>query len=168
MHAEPEPLPAPPVEEIDLNEIWAEAEFYYQQGLFDEARKHYEKVIQFDADNARALARMAEIDREQEHAEEFSKLAEAVDELEGLDAAFGVSPPPPSPRPAGSNILLGRGRCPVPDAGDRPAEAEDRRLPCSSPGRASLQPGSSRPRKRIFSTWRRTERGTSLRPLRHR
>jgi tetratricopeptide (TPR) repeat protein len=94
MQAEPEAPPAPPVEEIDLNEIWAEAEFYYQQGLFDEARKHYEKILQFDADNARVLARISEINREQEHADEFSKLADAVDELEGLDAAFGGTPPP--------------------------------------------------------------------------
>ena len=30
-----------PPDEVDIDEIWAEAEFYFQQGLFDEAKKHY-------------------------------------------------------------------------------------------------------------------------------
>ncbi len=29
----------------DVGEIWAEAEFYFQQGLFDEAKKHYARII---------------------------------------------------------------------------------------------------------------------------
>ncbi len=78
---------APGTQEIDLGEIWAEAEFYYQQGLFDEARKHYEKIIELNPGNVQARDRIAEISKDQEEAQEFSKLAEAVDELEGLDAA---------------------------------------------------------------------------------
>ena len=76
------PAPAP---EIDLNEVWAEAEFYYQQGLFEEARKHYETIVQHNPDNAKARERIAEISREQEEVQEFSRLADAVDELEGLE-----------------------------------------------------------------------------------
>ncbi len=73
------PAAPPPAEEVDLSEIWAEAEFYYQQGLFNEAKKHYAKIIQSDPSDTRAIDRLAEISREGE----FSKLAEAVDELEG-------------------------------------------------------------------------------------
>jgi tetratricopeptide (TPR) repeat protein len=89
--------PSPMAEEIDISEIWAEAEFYYQQGLFDEARKHYEKIVEYAPDNAQARSRIAEIEREQEQSQEFSKLAEAVDGLEGLD---GYVPPAPD-APAG-------------------------------------------------------------------
>ncbi len=71
-------------EQFDLNEIMAEAEFYYQQGLFDEARKHYEKILARIPDHEKAGDRIAEIMRDQEDAQEFSKLAQAVDGLEGL------------------------------------------------------------------------------------
>ncbi|HSQ78488.1 MAG TPA: tetratricopeptide repeat protein, partial [Nitrospirota bacterium] len=73
----------PPVEGVNLSEIWAEAEFYYQQGLFDEAKKHYAKIIQHDPSDTRAIDRLAEISHEAVETQEFSKLAEAVDELEG-------------------------------------------------------------------------------------
>jgi tetratricopeptide (TPR) repeat protein len=72
------------IEEFDLNEVMAEAEFYYQQGLFDEARKHYEKILERVPDHEKASDRIAEIMRDQEDAQEFSKLAQAVDGLEGL------------------------------------------------------------------------------------
>ncbi len=80
------PAPAPPEEKPDLKEIWAEAEFYYQQGLFDEAKKHYAKIIQHDPGDTRAIERLGEISREAEETREFSKLTEAVDELEGYVA----------------------------------------------------------------------------------
>ncbi len=78
---------APVAEEADLSEIWAEAEFYYQQGLFDEAKKHYAKIIHLNPGNKQAIDRLTEIAREAEESQEFSKLAEAVDELEGLTGA---------------------------------------------------------------------------------
>ncbi len=74
----------PPAAEADIGEIWAEAEFYYQQGLFDEARKHYEKILEYSPGEERASGRIAEIMKEKEEVQEFSRLAEAVDELEGL------------------------------------------------------------------------------------
>jgi tetratricopeptide (TPR) repeat protein len=77
------PAAPPPAQEVDLSEIWAEAEFYYQQGLFDEAKKHYAKIIQHDPSDTRAIDRLSEISREAVVTQEFSKLAEAVDELEG-------------------------------------------------------------------------------------
>ncbi len=78
-----------PVVEIDMNEIWAEAEFYYQQGLFNEAKKHYAKIIGLDPDEKRAIARLAEISREEEDAKEFIRLADAV---EGLETALSTEP----------------------------------------------------------------------------
>ena len=77
------PAQEPPAKEVDLKEIWAEAEFYYQQGLFDEAKKHYAKIIQYDPGDKQAIDRLTEISREAEETQEFSKLAEAVDGLEG-------------------------------------------------------------------------------------
>ena len=75
---EAEELPA----EIDIIEVWAEAEFYYQQGLFNEAKKHYAKIIQLNPSDIRAIARLTEISREAEESKEFTKLAEAVEDLE--------------------------------------------------------------------------------------
>jgi tetratricopeptide (TPR) repeat protein len=84
LETEPEvPAQEPPAQEADLKEIWAEAEFYYQQGLFDEAKKHYAKIIQHDPSDTRAIDRLTEISREAVETQEFSKLADAVDELEG-------------------------------------------------------------------------------------
>jgi pilus assembly protein FimV len=77
-----EALHEPDASEIDLNEIWAEAEFYYQQGLFDEARKHYAKIIAIMPSDRRAINRLAEISREEDETKEFTKLAEAVESLE--------------------------------------------------------------------------------------
>jgi len=68
--------------EVDLIEIWAEAEFYYQQGLFDEAKKHYAKIIGISPSDRRAIDRLAEISREEDDTREFTKLAEAVEGLE--------------------------------------------------------------------------------------
>lgn len=73
-----------PLSTEDVSEIWAEAEFYYQQGLFDEALKHYERIIALAPDNQRARDRISELSREKEEVQEFSKLAEAVEGLEGL------------------------------------------------------------------------------------
>jgi len=81
MAAEPTPASAPP-EEADVSEIWAEAEFYFQQGLFDEAKKHYAKIISLTPSDRRAIDRLSEISREEDETQEFSKLAEAVDDLE--------------------------------------------------------------------------------------
>ena len=75
--------PAAPA--IDINELSAEAEFYYQQGLFDEARQHYEKILEQEPNNQGARDRLAELSREKEEIQEFSKLAEAV---EGLESAI--------------------------------------------------------------------------------
>jgi tetratricopeptide (TPR) repeat protein len=68
--------------DIDITEVWAEAEFYYQQGLFNEAKKHYAKIIQLNPSDMRAIARLTEISREAEESQEFTKLAEAVEDLE--------------------------------------------------------------------------------------
>jgi pilus assembly protein FimV len=93
--AEEEPSfeqPAPAQEtaaESDIAEIWAEAEFYYQQGLFDEARKYYEKVLEVRPGERRAMERIVEIARDKEEHEEFSRLAEAV---EGLESMVGTGP----------------------------------------------------------------------------
>jgi pilus assembly protein FimV len=84
------PAAPPPPEEVDLNEIWAEAEFYYQQGLFDEAKKHYAKIIQYNPSDTRAIDRLAEISREAVETQEFSKLADAVDDLEGYVEGGGA------------------------------------------------------------------------------
>jgi pilus assembly protein FimV len=73
--------------ETDISEIWAEAEFYYQQGLFDEAKKYYAKIIEQTPGDKRAIERLSEISREEEEMQEFSKLAEAVEGLEGMAAA---------------------------------------------------------------------------------
>ena len=70
--------------ETDIAELWAEAEFYYQQGLFDEARKHYEKILDVKPGERRAMERVVEIAREKEEDEEFSRLAEAVEGLENM------------------------------------------------------------------------------------
>jgi pilus assembly protein FimV len=78
-----------PAVEVDINEIWAEAEFYYQQGLFNEARKHYAKIIELDPDEKQAIARLAEITREEEDTKEFTRLADAV---EGLEGALSAEP----------------------------------------------------------------------------
>jgi len=69
--------------ELNVGEVWAEAEFYYQQGLFNEAKKHYARILQLDPGDKRAIARLSEISREAEETQEFTKLTEAVDELEG-------------------------------------------------------------------------------------
>ena len=86
-HPEPEavaeePLAAGELADIDISEVWAEAEFYYQQGLFNEAKKHYAKIIQLNPSDMRAIARLSEISREAEESQEFTKLAEAVEDLE--------------------------------------------------------------------------------------
>jgi pilus assembly protein FimV len=73
-----------PVEETELMEIWAEAEFYYQQGLFDEARKHYEKYLELRPEDEKAMARIVEISGENDEIAEFSRLAETVEGLESL------------------------------------------------------------------------------------
>ena len=91
----PEPLAPPPTPqtqptESDLSEIWAEAEFYYQQGLFDEARKYYAKIIELTPSDRRAIERLAEITREEDETREFTKLAEAVEGLEE-EGAFSES-----------------------------------------------------------------------------
>lgn len=78
----PPQAPEAPPSEIDLSEIWAEAEFYYQQGLFDEARKYYAKIIELTPSDRRAIERLAEITREEDETREFTKLAEAVEGLE--------------------------------------------------------------------------------------
>ncbi|MHB8846553.1 MAG: tetratricopeptide repeat protein [Nitrospirota bacterium] len=92
------PAPPPPVEkevffakpsaraasDSEIAEIFSEAEFYYQQGLFDEARKHYEKILELRPGDQRALDRVVEITREKEEYHEFSRLAEAVEGLESL------------------------------------------------------------------------------------
>ena len=79
--------PAPrgePLAESDVTELWAEAEFYYQQGLFDEARKCYERIIEYRPDDRKAMERLVELAREKEDVAEFSRLAEAVEGLEHL------------------------------------------------------------------------------------
>lgn len=76
---EPEPQAAPAP---DIDEIWSEAEFYYQQGLFAEAKKHYAKIIGLNPDEARAINRLSEISREEEETKEFTRLADAVESLE--------------------------------------------------------------------------------------
>ncbi len=78
-----------PIVDADINEIWAEAEFYYQQGLFNEAKKHYAKIIGLDPDEKQAIARLAEISREEEETRELTRLADAV---EGLENALSAEP----------------------------------------------------------------------------
>jgi tetratricopeptide (TPR) repeat protein len=83
----PEELFQEPSAELDTSDIWAEAEFYFQQGLFEEAKKYYTKIIELDPDERHAIDRLAEISREEEETKEFTKLAEAVEGLEGTLAA---------------------------------------------------------------------------------
>lgn len=78
-----------PLAEGEIAEMWAEAEFYYQQGLFDEARKQYEAILEVNPDESRAMERIVEITKEKEDVQEFSKLAEAVEGLEGIVSAGG-------------------------------------------------------------------------------
>jgi tetratricopeptide (TPR) repeat protein len=62
-----EEVPAPVqqhISESDTAELWAEAEFYYQQGLFDEARKHYERILELKPGDRRAMERLVVITRE--------------------------------------------------------------------------------------------------------
>ena len=82
---EPERDTQKPITDIppDIGEIWSEAEFYFQQGLFDEAKKHYARIVELNPDDRRAVERLRELSREEEQSVEFSKLAEAVEELEG-------------------------------------------------------------------------------------
>jgi tetratricopeptide (TPR) repeat protein len=81
---EPEHAVQPEAEDhVDLGEIWAEAEFYFQQGLFDEAKKHYARIVELNPSERRAIERLGEISREEEQTLEFSKLAEAVEDLGG-------------------------------------------------------------------------------------
>ncbi|MFA5073392.1 MAG: tetratricopeptide repeat protein [Nitrospirota bacterium] len=89
-----EPSLQPEIEEqstadAELSELWAEAEFYYQQGLFDEAKKHYTKIIERVPGDQRVLNRLAELSREEEETREFTKLAEAVEGLED-NQAYGT------------------------------------------------------------------------------
>jgi len=72
-----------PAAEFELTEIWAEAEFYYQQGLFNEAKKHYAKIIALYPGDKQAIARLNEISQEEEDTKEFTRLADAVESLEG-------------------------------------------------------------------------------------
>lgn len=72
-------------EKINISEIWAEAEFYFQQGLYEEAKAYYEKILTLKPGATLAVARLAELSREEAETKEFSKLAEAV---EGLENAF--------------------------------------------------------------------------------
>jgi tetratricopeptide (TPR) repeat protein len=74
--------PGPPAE-IDLDEIWAETEFYFQQGLFDEAKKHYTRILALTPGDQRAIDRLSEISREENETREFAKLTDAVEGLEG-------------------------------------------------------------------------------------
>ncbi len=73
-----------PLEDKDLKEVWAEAEFYFQQGLFDEAKKHYERFLERKPGDTKAMERIVEISREKDEFAEFSRLAETVQGLEGL------------------------------------------------------------------------------------
>jgi pilus assembly protein FimV len=68
---------------VNVSELWAEAEFYFQQGLFDEAKKHYSQIIAVTPGNQRAIDRLAEISREEDEARELAKLTDAVEGLEG-------------------------------------------------------------------------------------
>jgi len=86
-----QPEPQAAVAGPDINEIWSEAEFYYQQGLFNEAKKHYAKIIELNPDDGRAIARLSEISREEEDSKEFTRLADAVESLEeAITADTGV------------------------------------------------------------------------------
>ncbi len=82
--------PAPPVRrtpavsEAEIEEIRAEAEFYFQQGLFDEARRSYERLLELRPGDRTAMERIVEITREAEDVNEFSRLTEAVEGLERL------------------------------------------------------------------------------------
>ena len=92
-----------PAAEADVSELWAEAEFYYQQGLFDEARKHYEEILELKPGERRAMERVVEINREKEEYQEFSRLADAVEGLESMiEAGPGASEDAVSPADADS------------------------------------------------------------------
>jgi tetratricopeptide (TPR) repeat protein len=67
---------------VDISELWAEGEFFFQQGLYDEAKRQYQKILEHAPGDQRALARIAEIARTSEDERELSKLAEAVEGLE--------------------------------------------------------------------------------------
>lgn len=70
-----------PLADSDVSELWAEAEFYFQQGLFDEARKGYERILDDRPNDRKAMERLVELAREKEDVTEFSRLAEAVEGL---------------------------------------------------------------------------------------
>ena len=78
------PAPVSEISETDTAELWSEAEFYYQQGLFDEARKYYERVLELKPGDRRAMDRVVEITKEKEEYQEFSRLADAVEGLESI------------------------------------------------------------------------------------
>jgi tetratricopeptide (TPR) repeat protein len=95
--AEEVAVPEPPAE-IDLDEIWAETEFYFQQGLFDEAKKQYTRILALTPGDQKAIDRLSEIAREENETREFAKLTDAVEGLEGYvppeatDKALAASP----------------------------------------------------------------------------
>jgi tetratricopeptide (TPR) repeat protein len=67
---------------IDLDELWAETEFYFQQGLFEEAKKHYTRILALTPGDQRAMDRLSEISREENKTREFAGLTDAVEGLE--------------------------------------------------------------------------------------
>jgi pilus assembly protein FimV len=73
-----------PLADTEVSELWAEAEFYYQQGLFDEARKCYERVLEQRPNDQKAMGRIVEITREKEDVAEFTRLSEEVKSLERM------------------------------------------------------------------------------------
>jgi pilus assembly protein FimV len=85
--ADVEPAEEPAVQRapavIDLDELWAETEFYFQQGLFDEAKKQYTRILEITPGDQKAIDRLSEIAREENETREFSILTDAVEGLEG-------------------------------------------------------------------------------------
>ncbi len=133
--------------EVDVGEIWAEAEFFFQQGLFDAAKKHYAQIIQLTPGDRRAIDRLSELSREEDETREFTMLTDAVDDLENhippkapaADLTTSASdneavrtlmqeiqqlkqqPPAPSPPPAKKKIVAPPPRAAA-DAVSRPPE----------------------------------------------
>jgi len=92
----PKPPPPPPEEEeIDLAEDLEEAEFFLQQGLFDEAREKLESLAQFYPDHAGVKARLAELERRSKPAAptppKVAKPSPTLIQPAGLDDSFDIA-----------------------------------------------------------------------------
>jgi len=111
----PPPEPSPVVEaDQTVVDLLAEADFYVQQGLLEEAKKIYRKIINLNPENTQAQVKLAEIATE----EELNKEIESI----SVDAAVNESV-----RQGGREELAG------PPAGLHQPPMEEAAAPSSTP-----------------------------------